>query len=103
LETINARLARQYPKDMDGIGVKVLSFHGETVADVRPLLLILFGTVAFVLLIACANVANLQLVRSSARQKEIAIRVALGASRGRMVRQMLTESVLLPFAGGTFG
>jgi predicted permease len=103
LAAINARIARQYPKEMDGIGVKVLSFHGETVADVRPLLLILFGTVAFVLLIACANVANLQLVRSSARQKEIAIRVALGASRGRMVRQMLTESVLLALAGGTLG
>jgi predicted permease len=103
LEAINARIARQYPKDMDGIGVKVLSFHGETVADVRPLLLILFGTVAFVLLIACANVANLQLVRSSARQKEIAIRVALGASRGRMLRQMLTESVFLALAGGTLG
>ncbi|HEY1262178.1 MAG TPA: ABC transporter permease [Terriglobales bacterium] len=103
MNTISARLAQQYPADDNGWGAKVLTLRDQLVGDVRPALMILLGAVGFVLLIACANVANLVLVKTLARQKEIAIRTALGASAGRVLRQILAETVLLSMVGGTLG
>lgn len=103
LDTISRRLEQQYPADDKGWGATAVPMADDLVGDVRPALLVLLGAVAFVLLIACANVTNLVLARTISRQREVAIRTALGASRTRLLRQVISETVLLALIGGAVG
>lgn len=102
-QTLGARLARDYPELNQDESIVVNRMLDDIVGDVRPALMVLLGAVAFVLLIACANVANLLLAKASGRQREIAIRTSLGAGRAAILRQMLTESMILAMMGGACG
>ncbi|HKY42167.1 MAG TPA: ABC transporter permease [Pyrinomonadaceae bacterium] len=103
MHNIASRIEQQHPVTNEGLGVKVTSLHDNLTGDYREGLLILLGIVGCVLLVACVNVANLMLARATARQKEFALRTALGAGRWRIVRQLMVESLLLALVGGVLG
>jgi putative ABC transport system permease protein len=99
----SARLAKEFPATNEGVTLAFVPLYDRLVGDARPVLRVLLGTVALLLLIACANIANLLLARTTVREREFAIRAALGAGRGRLIRQLLSESFTLAFAGGLLG
>jgi len=103
LKTLMAGYLRDHPKELDGLTLRALAFKERMVGEIRPMMMLLQSAVIFVLLIACANVANLMLARAAARRREISLRMALGASRTRITRQLLTESIVVAFGGAALG
>ena len=103
MDAINSRLVAEYPDANAALTIKVAPLRETLLGSIKPMLLLLFGAVGFLLLIACANVANLMLARATARQREIAIRASLGATRFRLIRQLLTEGLIWSLLGGAIG